>query len=60
MIAWIIGIITAILLGLALWRARSRDFRERAERPKHAFLDSLSGVKTHNHNPEMKTRSTQE
>jgi hypothetical protein len=52
MIAWIIGIITAILLTLALWRARSRDFRERAERPKYAFLDSLNGATTHNHNPE--------
>jgi hypothetical protein len=41
MIAWIVGIVTLLLLLFVLWRGRSRAFRERAEEPKYLFLESL-------------------
>jgi hypothetical protein len=34
MIAWLIGIITVILVLVVLWRLRSSEFRARAEYPK--------------------------
>ena len=41
MIAWIIGIITLILLLFMVWRWRSNEVRERFEQPKFQFLRSL-------------------
>jgi hypothetical protein len=41
MIASIIGIITLILLLFMLWRRRSKELRERFERPKFQFLKNL-------------------
>ncbi len=41
MIAWLVGIITFILLLFMLWRMRSKTFRERCERPKFKFLENL-------------------
>ena len=41
MIAWLVGITTAILLFFVLWRRFSRSFRDRCEEPKHLFLKDL-------------------
>jgi hypothetical protein len=41
MIAWIVGIVTLLLLLFVFWRGRSRAFRERTEEPKYLFLESL-------------------
>lgn len=46
MIAWIVGVITAILLVFIVWRARSPEFRARAEAPKYRFLENL-GIQSH-------------
>lgn len=59
MIAWLIGIITLILLLLMIWRSRSKEARERFEQPKIQFLRSL-GVPTQGNQPESKKDITQE
>jgi hypothetical protein len=59
MIAWIIGIITLILLLFMIWRWRSREVRERFEQPKFQFLRNL-GIPTKSNQPESKTDITQE
>jgi hypothetical protein len=41
MIAWVIGIITLILLFFIVLRWRSKEFRERTEQPKFQFLRGL-------------------
>jgi hypothetical protein len=41
MIAWLIGIITLILLFFMIWRWRSKEVQERLEQPKFQFLRSL-------------------
>ena len=41
MIAWIIGIITLILLLFMIWRWRSKEVRESFEQPKFQFLRNL-------------------
>lgn len=41
MTAWLIGIITVIVVLFVLWRSRSREFRARAEYPKYRFLENL-------------------
>ncbi len=41
MILWLIGIITAILVVLIIWREASPEFRVRAEAPKFRFLEHL-------------------
>jgi ribonuclease D len=41
MIAWIMGLITFILLLFMLWRWRSKEARERFEQPKFQFLKNL-------------------
>lgn len=41
MIAWIIAIITGILLVFVVWRTVSKSFRERCELPKFLFLQNL-------------------
>ncbi len=41
MIAWLIGIMTLILVLFIIWRARSSVFRERCEAPKFRFLEQL-------------------
>jgi hypothetical protein len=41
MTAWLIGIITFVLILFLVWRTRSREFRERAEYPKFRFLVNL-------------------
>jgi hypothetical protein len=45
MIAWMVTTITLILLFFVIWRMASRSFRERCERPKYLFLESL-GVRS--------------
>ena len=45
MTAWLIGIITFVLILFLIWRRRSREFRERAEYPKFKFLENL-GVRS--------------
>ena len=54
MIAWIIGIITLILLLFMIWRWRSREVRERFEQPKFQFLRNL-GIPTKSNQSESKT-----
>jgi hypothetical protein len=46
MTAWLIGIITFVLILFLIWRRRSREFRERAEYPKFKFLENL-GIRSH-------------
>ena len=41
MTAWLIGIITLVLILFLVWWTRSREFRERAEYPKFRFLENL-------------------
>ena len=41
MIASMVSVITLILLFFIFWRIASRSFRERCERPKYLFLESL-------------------
>lgn len=60
MIAWIIGIITAILLFFVIWRQVSRNFRERCEMPKYLFLQRL-GIRLPADQPNShKTQNSQE
>lgn len=59
MIAWIVGIVTLILLVLILWRRSSRAFRERAEEPKYLFLENL-GISTSRGNSDAQSKSSQE
>lgn len=44
MIAWLVGIITAVLLFFIVWRSVSPRFRAISEAPKFKFLDDL-GIK---------------
>ena len=54
MIAWLVGIITFILLLFIFWRSRSAAFRARCEIPKFKFLENL-GIKQLNQiNAEIK------
>ena len=46
MTAWLIGIITFVLILFLVWWIRSREFRERAEYPKFKFLENL-GIRSH-------------
>lgn len=46
MIAWLVAVITAILLVFIVWRAASPEFRARAEMPKFRFLENL-GIQSH-------------
>jgi hypothetical protein len=41
MTAWLIGIITVVLILFLAWWTRSREFRERTEYPKFRFLENL-------------------
>lgn len=59
MIAWIIGIVTLILLLLIFWRRGSKAFRERAEEPKYLFLENL-GISTTRGHSEARPESSQE
>ena len=59
MIAWIIGIITAILLVFVIWRKASKSFRERCEAPKYRFLEDL-GVPMPEDQPNSQTKFPQE
>jgi Na+/melibiose symporter-like transporter len=59
MIAWIIGIITLILLLFMIWRWSSREVRERLEQPKFQFLRTL-GIPSPEDQPESKTTNSQE
>jgi hypothetical protein len=51
MIAWMVTTITLILLFFVIWRMASRSFRERCERPKYLFLESLGVRSTIHPNP---------
>ena len=57
MIAWIVGAITAILVVFIVWRAKSPEFRARAEAPKFRFLENL-GIQSHDEkkNPQGESR----
>lgn len=59
MIAWIVGVVTLILLVLIFWRRASRAFRERAEEPKYLFLENL-GISTSRGKPDAPSKSSQE
>jgi hypothetical protein len=59
MIAWLIGIITLILLFFMIWRWRSKEVQERLEQPKFQFLRSL-GIPLQVDQPESKKDITQE
>ncbi len=59
MIAWIVGIVTLILLLLIFWRRTSRAFRERAEEPKYVFLENL-GISTSRDHSDAQSKSSQE
>jgi uncharacterized membrane protein YfcA len=59
MIAWLIGIITLILLIFMIWRWRSREARERFEQPKFQFLRNL-GVAPQIHQQKSKTDNSRE
>ena len=48
MIAWVVGIVTLILLLFVIWRRSSKAFRDRAEEPKYRFLESLGIPAPHN------------
>jgi hypothetical protein len=59
MIAWILGIITLILLLFVIWRRASKSFRDRCERPKFLFLESL-GVRSPKDQRSTQTQFPQE
>ena len=59
MIAWLVGIITLILLLFLLWRSRSKAFREQAERPKFRFLENL-GIPPQEHNHALQAEISEE
>ena len=59
MIAWLIGIITLILLLFMIWRWRSKEVQERLEQPKFQFLRSL-GIPLHVNQQELETGVSQE
>ena len=59
MIAWIMGLITLILLLFMIWRWRSKEARERFEQPKFQFLRSL-GIPSRTNQQEFKTDLSQE
>lgn len=59
MIAWIIGIVTFILLLLVFWQKSSAKFRESAEEPKYLFLESL-GIRASRHAQSAQPNSSQE
>jgi hypothetical protein len=59
MIAWIVGIVTLILLVLIFWRRTSKAFRERAEEPKYLFLENL-GITIPRGSPDAPSKSSQE
>ena len=59
MIAWIIGIVTLILLLFVVWRGVSKNFRERVEAPKYLFLENLGIAQPRREQPE-KPKDSQE
>ena len=59
MIAWIMGIITLILLLFMLWRWRSKAARERFEQPKFQFLKNL-GIETQTDQQKSQSTPSQE
>jgi hypothetical protein len=59
MIAWLMGIITLILLIFIIWRGRSRTMKDHFEHPKFQFLKNL-GVDTPANNNDSKTDSSEE
>jgi hypothetical protein len=59
MTAWLIGIITLVLILFLVWRNRSREFRERAEYPKFRFLENL-GIRSHQDQLPHKPTESQE
>ena len=59
MIASMVTTITLILLFFIIWRRTSRSFRERCERPKYLFLESL-GVLSAVHPHRLDHRLSQE
>jgi hypothetical protein len=59
MIAWLIGIITLILLLFMIWRWRSKEVQERLEQPKFQFLRSL-GIPLQVNQQELETGVSQE
>ncbi len=59
MTAWLIGIITFVLILFLVWRKCSREFRERAEYPKFRFLENL-GIRSHEDQLPNKPTESQE
>lgn len=58
MIAWLVGIITFILVLFVFWRARSAAFRRRCEEPKYRFLEHL-GIQSQKEDPTKNNRHSQ-
>lgn len=56
MIAWLVGIITAILVVLIVWREKSPEFRARSEAPKFRFLENLRNRNQNKNNPQGGSR----
>jgi hypothetical protein len=59
MIAWLMGIITLILLLFIFWRGRSKTLKDRFERPKFQFLRNL-GIASPMHKEESQPKESQE
>ena len=59
MTAWLIGIITFVLILFVVWWTRSPEFRERAEYPKFRFLENL-GIRSQEDELPKKPTESQE
>jgi hypothetical protein len=59
MIAWIVGLVTLILLLFVFWRNASKTFRARSEEPKFLFLESL-GITSPCERPRASNHSNEE
>jgi hypothetical protein len=59
MTAWLVGIITFVLILFLVWWKRSPEFRERAEYPKFRFLENL-GIRPHDNQSPKKPTDSQE
>ncbi len=60
MIAWIVGIVTLILLLFVVWQRVSKSFRERVEAPKYLFLENLGIAPPRRVSPKRQENSQEE
>jgi hypothetical protein len=59
-IAWIVGIVTLILLLFVVWQRVSKNFRERAEAPKYLFIENFGIAHPRRESPEKPKDSQEE